>query len=170
MLATQNPIEQEGTYPLPEAQLDRFMFAIELKYPSVEEEIAVVQTTTDDRTTEVRTLFEADEILEVQHLIRRIPVPDNVVRYTVELVHKTRPGQPGATEQVNQYLDWGAGPRASQNLVLAAKAHAAVDGRFSPDIADVKAVAMGILRHRILRNYKAEAEGISDEDIIRQLL
>ena len=170
VLATQNPIEQDGTYPLPEAQLDRFMFAIELKYPSVEEEITVVQTTTDDRTTEVRTLFQADEILEVQHLIRRIPVPDNVVRYAVELVHKTRPGQPGASELVNQYLDWGAGPRASQNLVLAAKAHAAVDGRFSPDIADVQAVAMGILRHRILRNYKAEAEGISDEDIIGQLL
>ncbi|WP_445384567.1 AAA family ATPase [Robiginitalea sp. IMCC44478] len=170
VLATQNPIEQEGTYPLPEAQLDRFMFAIELTYPSVEEEIDVVKKTTDDRETELETLFSAEEILEVQHLIRRIPVPDNVVRYAVELVHKTRPGEAGAIDLVNQYLDWGAGPRASQNLILAAKAHAAVDGRFSPDIADVQAVAMGILRHRILRNYKAEAEGISDEDIISKLL
>ena len=170
VLATQNPIEQEGTYPLPEAQLDRFMFAIELKYPSVEEEVEVVRTTTDDREVTLKTLFNAGEILEVQHLVRRIPVTDNVVRYAVELVHRTRPGQPGASDLVNQYLDWGAGPRASQNLVLGAKAHAAVDGRFSPDIQDVKAVAMGILRHRILRNYKAEAEGVSDEDIIRQLL
>ena len=170
VLATQNPIEQEGTYPLPEAQLDRFMFAIELKYPSVDEEVEVVRTTTDDREVTLKTLFNAEEILEVQHLIRRIPVTDNVVRYAVELVHRTRPGQPGASDLVNQYLDWGAGPRASQNLVLGAKAHAAVDGRYSPDIQDVKAVAMGILRHRILRNYKAEAEGVSDEDIVRQLL
>jgi MoxR-like ATPase len=170
VLATQNPIEQEGTYPLPEAQLDRFMFAIRLEYPSLEEEIQVVKNTTDDRKTEVSTLFAAEEILQVQHLIRRIPVPDNVVRYAVELAQKTRPGQPGASELVNQYLDWGAGPRASQNLVLAAKAHAAVDGRFSPDIADVKAVAPGILRHRILRNYKAEAEGITDESIIEKIL
>jgi len=170
VLATQNPIEQEGTYPLPEAQLDRFMFAIQLEYPSLEEEIQVVKNTTDDRKTEISTLFSAEEILEIQHLIRRIPVPDNVVRYAVELAQKTRPGQAGASELVNQYLDWGAGPRASQNLVLAAKAHAAVDGRFSPDIADVKAVAPGILRHRILRNYKAEAEGISDEVIIDKLL
>ncbi|MGB5189935.1 AAA family ATPase [Robiginitalea sp.] len=170
VLATQNPIEQEGTYPLPEAQLDRFMFAIRLEYPSLEEEIQVVKNTTDDRKTEVSTLFTADEILQIQHLIRRIPVPDNVVRYAVELAQKTRPGQAGASELVNQYLDWGAGPRASQNLVLAAKAHAAVDGRFSPDISDVKAVAPGILRHRILRNYKAEAEGITDEVIIDKLL
>jgi MoxR-like ATPase len=170
VLATQNPIEQEGTYPLPEAQLDRFMFAISLKYPSLEEEIQVVKNTTDDRKIELKTLFSADEILQVQHLIRRIPVPDNVVRYAVELAQKTRPGETGASDLVNQYLDWGAGPRASQNLVLAAKAHAAVDGRFSPDIADVKAVAPGILRHRILRNYKAEAEGISDEMIIEKLL
>jgi MoxR-like ATPase len=170
VLATQNPIEQEGTYPLPEAQLDRFMFAIQLEYPSLEEEIQVVKNTTDDRKTEISTLFTAEEILQIQHLIRRIPVPDNVVRYAVELAQKTRPGQAGASELVNQYLDWGAGPRASQNLVLAAKAHAAVDGRFSPDIADVKAVAPGILRHRILRNYKAEAEGISDQVIIDKLL
>ena len=170
VLATQNPIEQEGTYPLPEAQLDRFMFAIQLEYPSLEEEIQVVKNTTDDQEPVLNTMFTAEEILEVQHLVRRIPVPDNVVRYAVELAQKTRPGQKGSSELVNQYLDWGAGPRASQNLVLAAKAHAAVDGRFSPDIADVKAVAPGILRHRILRNYKAEAEGISDEAIIEKLL
>lgn len=170
VLATQNPIEQEGTYPLPEAQLDRFMFAISLKYPSVEEEIAVVQATTDDRKTAVNALFNADEILEIHHLIRRLPVTETVVRYAVELVQRTRPQQPGTSNWVNQYLDWGAGPRASQNLVLAAKANAAVQGRFSPDIDDVKAVAGGILRHRILRNYKAEAEGISDEDIIQKLL
>jgi MoxR-like ATPase len=170
VLATQNPIEQEGTYPLPEAQLDRFMFAIRLEYPSLEEEIQVVKNTTDDEEPELSTLFTAEEILEVQHLIRRIPVPDNVVRYAVELAQKTRPGQKNASELVNQYLDWGAGPRASQNLVLAAKAHAAVSGRFSPDIADVQAVSQGILRHRILRNYKAEAEGITDEAIIEQLL
>ncbi len=135
-----------------------------------EEEMRVVQTTTDDRQTQLATLFNAEEILAVQHLIRRIPVPDNVVRYAVELVQKTRPGGEGAPDLVNQFLDWGAGPRGSQNLVLGAKAHAAVDGRFSPDIDDVKAIAYGILRHRILRNYKAEAEGVSDEDIIRQLL
>ena len=170
VLATQNPIEQEGTYPLPEAQLDRFMFAIRLEYPSLEEEIQVVKNTTDYREPEIRTLFTAEEILEVQHLIRRIPIADNVVRYAVELAQKTRPGQKGASDLVNQYLDWGAGPRASQNLVLAAKAHAAVQGRFSPDIADVRAVAPGILRHRILRNYKAEAEGITDEAIIEKLL
>lgn len=170
VLATQNPIEQEGTYPLPEAQLDRFMFAISLKYPSLDEEIAVVQATTDDRKIKVNALFTADEILEIQHLIRRLPVTETVVRYAVELVQRTRPNQPGSSDWVNQYLDWGAGPRASQNLVLAAKANAAVDGRFSPDIDDVKAVATGILRHRILRNYKAEAEGITDEAIIQKLL
>ncbi|SFR49984.1 MoxR-like ATPase [Robiginitalea myxolifaciens] len=170
VLATQNPIEQEGTYPLPEAQLDRFMFAISLTYPSLEDEIRVVETTTDDRTVTVNSLFSAEELLEVQQLVRRVPVPDNVVRYAVELAQRTRPGTEGASELVNTYLDWGAGPRASQNLVLAAKAHAAVSGRFSPDIDDVKAVAHGILRHRILRNYKAEAEGISDAAIIDRLL
>lgn len=170
VLATQNPIEQEGTYPLPEAQLDRFMFAIELKYPSVEEEIQVVKTTTNDETPTIDALFNAPEILEVQHLVRRIPVPDNVVEYAVNLVNSTRPNLEIASDFVKQYIDWGAGPRASQNLVLAAKAHAAIHGKFSPDIEDVKAVAMGILRHRIIKNYKAEAEGISEEDIIRKLL
>lgn len=170
VLATQNPIEQEGTYPLPEAQLDRFMFAIELKYPSIEEEIQVVKSTTSDNEIQINTLFNADEIIEVQHLIRRIPVPDNVVDYAVRLVNKTRPNQDGASDYVNNYIDWGAGPRASQNLVLAAKAHAAIHGKFSPDIEDVKAVALGILRHRILKNYKAEAEGITEDKIIGELL
>jgi len=170
VLATQNPIEQEGTYPLPEAQLDRFMFAIELKYPSIEEEVQVVKSTTSDNEIQINTLFNADEIIEVQHLIRRIPVPDNVVDYAVRLVNRTRPNQNGASDYVNNYIDWGAGPRASQNLVLAAKAHAAIHGKFSPDIEDVKAVALGILRHRILKNYKAEAEGITEDKIIGELL
>lgn len=170
VLATQNPIEQEGTYPLPEAQLDRFMFAIELKYPSIEEEIEVVKTTTSDHTATLNALFSAQEIVEVQHLIRRVPVPDNVVEYAVRLVNSTRPNLPTASDFVKQYIDWGAGPRASQNLILGAKAHAAVTGKFSPDIEDVKAVAWGILRHRIIKNYKAEAEGISEDDIILRLL
>ena len=170
VLATQNPIEQEGTYPLPEAQLDRFMFAIELKYPSIAEEIQVVKTTTDDSTPTVNALFSAQEILGVQHLVRRIPVPDKVVEYAVTLVNSTRPGETTASDFVKQYIDWAAGPRASQNLILGAKAHAAVNGKFSPDIEDVKAVAMGILRHRIIKNYKAEAEGISEEMIIGKLL
>ncbi|MAU72273.1 MAG: AAA family ATPase [Pseudozobellia sp.] len=170
VLATQNPIEQEGTYPLPEAQLDRFMFAIELKYPSIAEEIQVVKTTTTDETATVNALFNADEIVAVQHLIRRIPVPENVIEYAVKLVNSTRPNLGGASEFVQQYIDWGAGPRASQNLILAAKAHAAVNGKFSPDAEDVQAVAIGILRHRIIKNYKAEAEGISEEQIIAELL
>lgn len=170
VLATQNPIEQEGTYPLPEAQLDRFMFAIELKYPSIEEEIQVVKSTTTDDEVQISTLFNADEIIAVQHLVRRIPVPDNVVDYAVRLVNRTRPDQVGASDYVKNYIDWGAGPRASQNLVLAAKAHAAIHGKFSPDIEDVKAVSLGILRHRILKNYKAEAEGITEEKIITELL
>lgn len=170
VLATQNPIEQEGTYPLPEAQLDRFMFAIELKYPSVAEEMQVVKRTTSDIKASVNALFNAQEILEVQHLVRRIPVPDNVVEYAVKLVNSTRPNLESASDFVKQFIDWGAGPRASQNLILGAKAHAAINGKFSPDIEDVKAVAMGILRHRIIKNYKAEAEGISEEDIIGKLL
>ncbi|WP_420399053.1 AAA family ATPase [Flagellimonas sp.] len=170
VLATQNPIEQEGTYPLPEAQLDRFMFAIELKYPSIAEEIQVVKSTTSDEHPELNPLFNAEEIVAVQHLVRRIPVPDNVIDYTVNLVNKTRPGIPNTSDFINTYVDWGAGPRASQNLVLGAKAHAAIHGKFSPDIEDVQAVAMGILRHRILKNYKAEAEGISEEKIILELL
>ncbi|WP_372918482.1 AAA family ATPase [Salegentibacter sp.] len=169
VLATQNPIEQEGTYPLPEAQLDRFMFAINLEYPSFEEEVMVVKNTTSDEEVEVEALFNAEEIIQIQHLVRRIPVAENVVEYAVRLVGKTRPTANGAPELVKNYLDWGAGPRASQNLILAAKANAAVNGKFSPDIEDVQKVAISILRHRIIKNYKAEAEGISEEKIIKEL-
>lgn len=169
VLATQNPIEQEGTYPLPEAQLDRFMFSILLEYPSFQEEVDVVKSTTSDKTQKINALFSAEEIVEIQQLIRRIPVADNVVEYAVKLVGKTRPAAAEAPQFVKNYLDWGAGPRASQNLILAAKSHAAVNGKFSPDIEDVQAVAIGILRHRIIKNYKAEAEGISEEKIIRDL-
>jgi len=170
VLATQNPIEQEGTYPLPEAQLDRFMFAIKLEYPTFEEEVQVVKQTTSDVRSEIQPLFTAQEIIDFQHLIRRIPVTDNVIEYAVTLVSKTRPDSLLSNEFVKNYLDWGAGPRASQNLILAAKAHAAFNGKFSPDIEDVKAVAIGILRHRIIKNYKADAEGITEEQIIDQLL
>ncbi|TLP76767.1 AAA family ATPase [Maribacter sp. ACAM166] len=170
VLATQNPIEQEGTYPLPEAQLDRFMFAIELKYPSIAEEIQVVKNTTADKKQVVSPLFNAQEIIEIQNLVRRIPVADNVVEYAVKLVNSTRPNLDSASAYVKQYLDWGAGPRASQNLILGAKANAAVNGKFSPDIEDVHVVVKGILRHRIIKNYKAEAEGITEEDIIDNLL
>lgn len=170
VLATQNPIEQEGTYPLPEAQLDRFMFAIELKYPSIEEEVMVVKNTTSTSKYHVEPQFNAHQILEVQELVRKIPVPDNVVEYAVKLVNKTRPNLESASDYVKQYVDWGAGPRASQNLILAAKANAAISGKFSPDFEDVQKVAYGILKHRIIKNYKAEAEGISEEAIIKQLL
>ena len=170
VLATQNPIEQEGTYPLPEAQLDRFMFAIKLEYPSFEEEVQVVKRTTSDAKTTINPLFSAQEIIDFQHLIRRIPVPDNVIEYAVSLVSKTRPDNKLTNDFVKNYLDWGAGPRASQNLILAAKAHAAFNGKFSPDIEDVKAVAIGILRHRIIKNYKADAEGITEEIIIQKLM
>ncbi|MDX6188691.1 AAA family ATPase [Flavobacterium sp. FlaQc-52] len=170
VLATQNPIEQEGTYPLPEAQLDRFMFAIKLEYPSFEEEVQVVKRTTSDVKTDINPLFTGQEIIDFQHLIRRIPVADNVVEYAVTLVSKTRPDNALSNDFVKNYLDWGAGPRASQNLILAAKAHAAFKGKFSPDIEDVKAVATGILRHRIIKNYKADAEGITEEIIIQKLM
>jgi MoxR-like ATPase len=170
VLATQNPIEQEGTYPLPEAQLDRFMFAIKLDYPSFDEEVQVVKSTTSDSKTTINPLFSADEILAIQQLIRRIPVTDHVIEYAVGLVSKTRPNTPRTHPMVATYLDWGAGPRASQNLILAAKTHAALKGKFSPDIEDVKAVAVGILRHRIIKNYKADAEGITEEAIIAALL
>ncbi|WP_121362075.1 AAA family ATPase [Flavobacterium johnsoniae] len=170
VLATQNPIEQEGTYPLPEAQLDRFMFAIKLEYPTFEEEVKVVKQTTSDNKVEIRPLFTAQEIIDFQHLIRRIPVADNVIEYAVTLVSKTRPDNALTNDFVKNYLDWGAGPRASQNLILAAKAHAAFNGKFSPDIEDVKAVATGILRHRIIKNYKADAEGITEEVIIKKLM
>ncbi len=170
VLATQNPIEQEGTYPLPEAQLDRFMFAINLEYPSFAEEVDIVKTTTTDNTATINPLFNAQEIIDFQQLIRRIPVADNVIEYAVSLVSKTRPNSPEAPELVKSYIDWGAGPRASQNLILAAKTNAALNGKFSPDIEDVKSVATGILRHRMIKNYKAEAEGLTIEDIIKSLL
>ncbi|PQJ74050.1 AAA family ATPase [Polaribacter gangjinensis] len=170
VLATQNPIEQEGTYPLPEAQLDRFMFSINLEYPSFQEEVAVVFNTTSNQNQQLNAIFSGPEIIEIQQLIRKIPVSNNVVEYAVRLVGKTRPKSAEATEMVKNYLDWGAGPRASQNLVLAAKAHAAVHGKYSPDIEDVKAVAIPILSHRIVKNYKAEAEGITVSDIINSLL
>lgn len=170
VLATQNPIEQEGTYPLPEAQLDRFMFSIYLDYPSFEEEVHVAKNTTNDESIAVNPVFDHQEIIDYQHLIRRIPIADNVVEYAVNLAVKTRPNQKSAPEIVNNYIDWGAGPRASQNLVLAAKAYAAIHGKFSPDIADVQAVSHGILHHRIVKNYKAEAEGISESQIINAIL
>jgi MoxR-like ATPase len=169
VLATQNPIEQEGTYPLPEAQLDRFMFAINLEYPSFEEEVQVVKATTTDIQATVNSLFTAEEIMGYQNVIRRIPVADNVIEYAVKMVSKTRPNADTASDLVKEFVDWGAGPRASQNLILASKTHAAINGKFSPDIENVQAVAHGILRHRIIKNYKAEAEGISDEQIIKSL-
>ena len=169
VLATQNPIEQEGTYPLPEAQLDRFMFAINLEYPSFQEEVDVVKATTTDIQLSVNVLFTAQEIIDFQNVIRRIPVADNVVEYAVALVSKTRPKADTAADIVKEFVDWGAGPRASQNLILAAKTHAATNGKFSPDIENVQAVATGILRHRIIKNYKAEAEGVTDEKIIESL-
>ncbi len=170
VLATQNPIEQEGTYPLPEAQLDRFLFSVFLNYPSFEEEVAVVKNTTSDIQNTVNSLFSSEEILAIQQLIRKIPVADNVVEYAVKLVGKTRPNSEEATDLVKKYIDWGAGPRASQNLILAAKAHAAVHGKYSPDREDVQAVAVPILSHRIVKNYKAEAEGITIKDVIADLL
>ncbi len=170
VLATQNPIEQEGTYPLPEAQLDRFMFSVNLEYPTFEEEVLVVKNTTSTNSQKVNSIFSAEEIKEIQQLVRKIPVSDNVVEYAVSLVGKTRPKSELATEFVKKYVDWGAGPRASQNLILAAKANAAVLGKYSPDIEDVKAVAIPILSHRVVKNYKAEAEGINISEIITSLL
>lgn len=170
VLATQNPIEQEGTYPLPEAQLDRFMFNIPLDYPSYEEELAVVRGTTSLVKHELRHIVTSAQILFYQELIRKIPIADNVLEYAVSLVAKTRPNTTRATANVNNYISWGAGPRASQYLVLGAKCHAAVSGKYSPDIEDVRAIAKYVLRHRIVRNYKAEAEGITEENIIDNLL
>jgi MoxR-like ATPase len=170
VLATQNPIEQEGTYPLPEAQLDRFMFSIKLDYPSFQEEVQVVKSTTANIKTQISPMFTAQEIIDIQDLIRRIPVTDHVIEYAVTLVSKTRPESTLSNNFVRNYIDWGAGPRASQNLILAAKSHAAFHGKFSPDIEDVKAVAFGILRHRVVKNYKADAEGLTIEDIITKLM
>jgi len=170
VLATQNPIEQEGTYPLPEAQLDRFMFNIPLTYPSYEEELKVVKNTTSTHSAQLSNILTGEQIMFFQELVRKIPVTDNVLEYAVSLASKTRPGTDRATDVVNNYISWGAGPRASQYLLLGAKCHAAISGKYSPDIEDVKAIANNILRHRIVRNYKAEAEGINEEQIIGQLL
>jgi len=170
VLATQNPIEQEGTYPLPEAQLDRFMFNIPLTYPTYEEELQVVKSTTGTHKAELNNILTTEQILYFQQLVRKIPVSDNVLEYAVSLATKTRPGTDRAADVVNNYISWGAGPRASQYLLLGAKCHAAISGKYSPDIEDVKAIANNILRHRIVRNYKAEAEGITEEHIIGQLL
>ncbi len=169
VLATQNPIEQEGTYPLPEAQLDRFMFNIPLDYPSYDEEIEVVKGTTSVLNYELKHVLTGSQIKNFQQLIRKVPIADNVLEYAVSLATKTRPNTGRATEKVNNYISWGAGPRASQYLVLGAKCHAAIHGKYSPDIADVQAIAKYVLRHRIVRNYKAEAEGISEENIIESL-
>ncbi len=169
VLATQNPIEQEGTYPLPEAQLDRFMFNISLDYPSFKEELLIVKNTTSSAQATVNKLLNADQIIYFQQLVRNIPVTDNVLEYAVKLVAKTRPNGELAAPQVKRLLNWGAGPRASQFLILGAKCHAVISGKYSPDIEDVKAVAKPILRHRIVRSYQAEAEGLSTDDIIEQL-
>jgi MoxR-like ATPase len=170
VLATQNPIEQEGTYPLPEAQLDRFMFNITLSYPKYEEELQIVKATTKDSVEVVNKVLSKADIIAYQHLIRRMPVTDNVIAYAVSLVASTRPDSDQAAVIVKDYISWGAGPRASQALVLAAKAHAAIKGKYSPDIEDVKAVALPILRHRIIRNFKAEAEGVAMEAIVAKII
>jgi MoxR-like ATPase len=170
VLATQNPIEQEGTYPLPEAQLDRFMFNLILDYPSFDEEMDVVKRTTVGQDVELKEVLDAESILFFQQLLRKIPVADNVLEYAVKLVTKTRPNTPASHEWANMYLNWGAGPRASQFLIVGAKTHAAISGKYSPDIEDVKAVALPVLRHRIVRNYKAEAERVSVDDIINKFL
>jgi MoxR-like ATPase len=169
VLATQNPIEQEGTYPLPEAQLDRFMFNVALNYPSFKEELQVVKNTTSTLKPEVNKLLNASQIIYFQQLVRNIPVTDNVMEYAVKLVSKTRPEGEFSSPQVKRLLNWGAGPRASQFLILGAKCHAVINGKYSPDIEDVKAIAKPILRHRIVRSYHAEAEGLSADDIIEGL-
>jgi MoxR-like ATPase len=170
VLATQNPIEQEGTYPLPEAQLDRFMFNIWVDYPSYNEEMAIVRATTSDTKIELKQILNGDQINEYQDLIRRVPVPDNVLEYAVKLVGKTRFSSDFAPQITKDFISWGAGPRASQYLIIGAKCHAVLNGKYSPDIEDVKAVAKPILRHRLVRNYRAEAEGYSMDRIIEELL
>lgn len=170
VLATQNPIEQEGTYPLPEAQLDRFMFMITLDYPSFAEEVSIVRNTTGATQVSLEKALSGADILHFQELIRRVPVPDNVVEYAVGLVHKTRPSNPQAPAAAKQYIAYGAGPRASQYLILGAKCHALLQGKYSPDMEDVRAMALPVLRHRVVRNYKAEAEGITQDLLIKQLL
>ena len=170
VLATQNPIEQEGTYPLPEAQLDRFMFNIVLDYPSLEEEISIVKATTGNVTAQLEPIVTKEEIIQFQHLVREVPVPDNVFEYAVKLVSKSRPGRELATDKVNEFVSYGAGPRAGQYLILGAKCHALINGKLSPDIEDVKAVSLWVLRHRMVKNYKAEAEGVSIDSLIQSML
>jgi MoxR-like ATPase len=170
VLATQNPIEQEGTYPLPEAQLDRFMFNIVLDYLNKADEIAMVKLTTGNEKVQLNKVVSAQEILYFQQLVRKIPVTDHVFDYAVSLVHKTRPNTESETEKVNQYISWGAGPRASQYLILGAKCHAAIQGKYAPDIDDVRAVAVPVLRHRVVLNYKAEADGFTVDAILKSLL
>jgi MoxR-like ATPase len=169
VLATQNPIEQEGTYPLPEAQLDRFMFNIFLDYPSYKQEVEIVKKTTSGIKVELSPIMTGEEILFFQQLVRKIHIADNVLEYAVSLTNKTRPNTEMATTMINNYISWGAGPRASQFLVLGAKCHAAINGKYSPDKEDVQAVAPYVLRHRVVRNYKAEAEGVTIDDIIKSL-
>ncbi|MDW7694708.1 MoxR family ATPase [Flammeovirgaceae bacterium SG7u.111] len=170
VLATQNPIEQEGTYPLPEAQLDRFMFNILLDYPSLDAEIKVVKGTTSNKKASVSKITTAEEIIFYQNLVRKVPVPDNVIEYAVSLVRKTRPNTEHASKEANEFLEWGAGPRASQYLILGAKCNALLNGKYSPDIEDVQAMAIPVLRHRVFRNFKAEAEGLTIENLISELL
>ncbi|OEK02465.1 AAA family ATPase [Roseivirga sp. 4D4] len=170
VLATQNPIEQEGTYPLPEAQLDRFLFNITLEYPTFQSEVDIVKNTTSDVENVVNHILDGEAVMNYQHLVRRVPIADNVVEYAVGLVHKTRIASNMAPSTTQEYIEWGAGPRASQNLVIAAKCNALVNGKYSPDIEDVQAVAKPILRHRIIRNFKAEAEGITIDKLIEDLL
>jgi len=170
VLATQNPIEQEGTYPLPEAQLDRFMFNIKVDYPTIEEEIEIVKRTTSNEVATVNQVLSREEIIEFQNLVRDVPVTDNVVSYAVNLVNKTRISTPHASDEIKELITWGAGPRASQYLMLAAKALSLLKGKYSPDIEDVNEVAFSVLRHRIVPSFTAEAEGITPEDIIRKLM
>ncbi len=170
VLATQNPIEQEGTYPLPEAQLDRFMFNVWLDYPSFDEEIDIVKNTTSERTVSLNKVMDNEEIMFYQNLIRKLPVTDEVMKYAVSLSSSTRPGTKQAVPIANEFLSWGAGPRASQYLILGAKCHAALSGKYAPDIEDIKAVAFPILRHRIVKNFKAEAENISIDELITQFI
>ncbi len=170
VLATQNPIEQEGTYPLPEAQLDRFMFNIQLDYPSFEDEMKIIERTTSDVSVDINPVITAEEIVNYQELVRRVPVNESIIKYAVELVQKTRPSTKNASSITNQFIDWGAGPRAAQFLILGAKCNALLNGKYSPDIEDIKAVAIPILRHRLMKNFKAEAEGKSIEDIISELM
>lgn len=170
VLATQNPIEQEGTYPLPEAQLDRFMYNVILTYPTFNEELNVVRSTTGNLVPALNKILHDRDILQYQELVRKVPVAENVLEYAVRLVSKTRPNTPSATAQINDFIEFGAGPRAGQFLILGAKAHALMQGKYSPDIDDVKAIALDVLRHRLIRNYKAEAEGITTEAIIEGIL